>query len=135
MQSIILHKLLIVCHTYHFSCRSSSQQGLQIGHNLSHIIVGHVGGEARAYTLAAIDQDHGQDGTVPLWLNLHVVFKLVGEEVIVHCRKEQSGQGAEFGEDVPEGGRVWTWSLSTIFFRHTTSYTHIHVYTHTYIHT
>ncbi|KAL5506551.1 hypothetical protein EMCRGX_G008215 [Ephydatia muelleri] len=44
--------------------------------------------ENPADTLTAIDQDHGQDGAVPLQLNLHVAFKLVGEKIIIHCWEE-----------------------------------------------
>ena len=61
--------------------------------DLSHVVVGDLAGPAGSDALGSVDQDHGEDGDVPLGLHLLVVVPEELQQAGVYRREQQLRQG------------------------------------------
>ena len=62
---------------YHFHWLQSVHESAKVVHNFPRVVVGNRCGVASPNAITAIDQDHGYDGAVPLWL--YPVYDREGE--------------------------------------------------------
>ena len=89
------------CVDHYHNCRfKSSHHSLEIGHNLPGVVAWDGGGVSRPDTITAIDEDHGENGAVPLWLDLHVVLEQVVKLRVVRRMEDTSREWAQHREDV-----------------------------------
>ena len=78
----------------------------QVLDDLARVVVGDLGAPTGADAVGAVDEDHGDDGDVPLGLDLLVVVGQVVEDGVVVGVEDQPGQRAHLGEDVTRAGVV-----------------------------
>ena len=62
-------------------------------------------------TFSAVDEDHGDDGQVPLGFDLAAVVEVELVERVVVRVEDEASEGAQFGEDVTRARRVFACSL------------------------
>jgi hypothetical protein len=74
--------------------------------DFSRVVVGDLGHPARADAVGAVDQHHGDDGDVPLGLDLLVVVGQVLEDLVVVFFKNGLGERARPGRDEMRRGFV-----------------------------
>ena len=67
-----------------------------------------LGTPAGADAVCAVDEHHGEDGDVPIRLDLLVVVGQVVEDGVVVDVEDVPGQGAQLSEDVTGAGVVLT---------------------------
>ena len=75
-----------------------AEHAVDVVDDLAGVVVGQLAGPAGADALRPVHQHHGDDGDVPLGLHLLVVVVQELEQVGVHGREQQPGQGAAGGE-------------------------------------
>ena len=63
--------------------REKSQHEIKENRRKPWIEVGNLGHPAGTDTVGSVDQNHGQDGDVPLRLNAQVIVLLVGQQRVV----------------------------------------------------
>jgi len=77
-------------------------------HNFSRIVVRDFGHPTGTDAVRAVDEDHRDDGHVPLGFNLLVVVRQILQDGVVVLIEDQPGQRTHHREDVTGGGRVLT---------------------------
>lgn len=67
---------------------------MDVGDDLSNVIVGDLARPACANTFSTVDEHGGYDWNVPLWFDALVVIIVVLEQVVIHSWEKKAGQRA-----------------------------------------
>ena len=77
-----------------------------VGNDFFHVVVRHFRAPSCAYALRAVDEHHGNNWQVILWLNALAVVEVVPQQGVVMLAKQETRERTELRVYVSRAGRI-----------------------------